>query len=102
VSLSASSDLTTFKTKRVTTSSMPPPTEFPNGQGNGQFYGDYTGLAAWSGGAYPLWMDTRPQDLFLCPGTATLGNPPGTCTGTEADGDQANEQDIYTAKVGLP
>ena len=102
ISLSASKDIATFKTKRVTGSSMPPPTQFPNAQGNGQFYGDYTGLAAWSGGAYPIWMDTRPPDLFLCPGTGTPGSPPQACTGTAADGDEANDQDAYGSKVGLP
>jgi hypothetical protein len=45
-------------------------------------------------------MDTRPDDLFLCPGTATPGTPPQTCTATEADGDNANDQDVYTSKVG--
>ncbi len=43
LSLSGSRDLTRFGTDRVTTSSMPPPTQFP-GPNGGQFYGDYTGL----------------------------------------------------------
>jgi hypothetical protein len=100
ISLSSSKDIAAFKTTRVTSSSMPPPTQFTNAQGNGLFYGDYTGLTASSGGASPLWMDTRPDDLFLCPGTATPGTPPQTCTATEADGDSANDQDVYTSKVG--
>jgi len=102
ITLSASRDAATFKAKRVTSSSMPPPTQFPNAAGNGLFYGDYTGLTASSGGASPLWMDTRPDDLFLCPGTATPGTPPQTCTATEPDGDRANDQDAFTSKVGLP
>ncbi len=55
---------------RVTSSSMPPPTQF-----GGQFYGDYTGLAA-SQKAFPIWMDTRDPELFLCPGTGKPGVPP--------------------------
>ena len=44
-SLSGSQDLSNFGQVRVTSSSMPAPTQFegPNG---GQFYGDYVGLAA--------------------------------------------------------
>ena len=44
-SLSGSQDLSNFGQVRVTSSSMPAPTQFegPNG---GQFYGDYIGLAA--------------------------------------------------------
>ncbi len=79
---------------------MPPPTEF-----SGQFFGDYTGLAA-SSDAHPLWMDTRDTDLFLCPGTGTPGNPPDNCTGTEDGGPQdgmtANDEDIFTSDVGIP
>ncbi len=99
-SLSGSSDLVKWGQTRVTSSSMPPPTEF-----SGLFYGDYTGLAAWDD-AHPIWMDTRSIDLFLCPGTGTPGNPPANCTGTESDGPQAgltaNDQDIFTAGVGIP
>ncbi len=47
-SLSGSRNITSFATTRVTTSSMPPPTQF-----SGQFWGDYTGLAAWTGTAPP-------------------------------------------------
>ncbi|MBX6341418.1 MAG: exo-alpha-sialidase, partial [Thermomicrobiaceae bacterium] len=62
ISLSGSSDASEFATVRVTSSPMPPPTQF-----DGLFYGDYTGLAAFDGDAYPIWMDTRSPDLFLCP-----------------------------------
>jgi hypothetical protein len=75
---------------------MPPPTQF-----SGQFFGDYTGLAAASN-ALPLWMDTRDNDLFTCPGVS----PPAVCTGTESGGLQAgmvaNDEDIFTASVPIP
>jgi hypothetical protein len=96
-----SSSNPSFKVKRVTSASMPLSTQFPDSQGNSVFMGDYTGLAV-SDQAFPLWTDTRNADLFVCPGTATPGVPPQNCTGTEANGRQANDQDIYTSKVGLP
>jgi hypothetical protein len=100
VSLSGSGDMSKFGQTRVTSSSMPPPTQF-----SGQFYGDYTGLAA-ATDAHPLWMDTRDADLFLCPGTGTTGHPPALCTGTESAGLQsglaANDEDIFTAALGIP
>ena len=96
ISLSGSRDLASFAASRVTSSSMPPPTQF-----SGQFYGDYTGLAA-AGQALPLWMDTRDNDLFACPGVT----PPAVCTGTESAGFQAgllaNDEDIFTAPVPIP
>ena len=67
-----------FGVKRVTRSSMPPPTQF-----SGTFFGDYTGLDAFDD-AHPIWADTRSPDLFLCPGTGTPGHPPDVCTGTES------------------
>ena len=80
-SLSGSSDLAGFGTVRVTSSSMPAPTQFggPNG---GQFYGDYVYLSVSKNKAYPIWSDTRSPDLFVCPGTATPGNPPALCGAT--------------------
>jgi hypothetical protein len=102
LTLSGSDDLVHFGSTRVTTSSMPAPTEFegPNG---GQFYGDYIGLAATDNGqAHPIWSDTRSEDLFVCPGTATPGSPPALCTGTEANGQQANDEDTFTAQLGVP
>ena len=99
-SLSGSKNLSSFGQTRVTSSSMPPPTQF-----SGQFFGDYTGLDAFDQ-ALPLWMDTRDPDLFVCPGTATPGTPPDVCTGTESAGFQtgvtANDEDIFTASVGIP
>jgi hypothetical protein len=100
ISLSGSGDLVDFGQTRVTTSSMPAPTEFPGPKG-GQFYGDYTGLAALDK-AHPIWMDTRSKDLFVCPGTATPGHPPALCGATEPNGEQANDEDIYTATLSVP
>ncbi|MDQ6614279.1 MAG: glycoside hydrolase [Actinomycetota bacterium] len=102
-SLSGSSDMVNFRQVRVTSGSMPPPTQFPNAHGSGQFWGDYTGLAAVGNVAHPLWSDTRNTDVFLCPGTATgPGNPPALCSATEGNGLVANDQEMYTAIVGIP
>lgn len=96
VTISGSRNLSGFATARVTSSSMPPPTEF-----SGVFFGDYSGLAV-SDKAFPLWMDTRDADLFVCPSVS----PPAVCLGTEASGFQAgmqaNDQDIFTAGVSIP
>lgn len=94
---------TEFNTVRVTSSSMPYPTQFPDAQGNSVFYGDYTGISASDGVAHPLWMDTRSPDLFLCPGTGVPGVPPRVCTGTSVpNGPMANDQDAFTATVTIP
>lgn len=100
-SLSGSSDLTHFGQTRVTPSSMPAPTQFegPNG---GQFYGDYVWLSASQNKAYPIWSDTRATDLFLCPGTGTVGNPPQVCDGIETNGETANDEETYMAAVNVP
>src|SRR5205085_4947980 len=50
LSLSGTGDLSRFGVQRVTSSSMPPPTQFA-----GTFFGDYTGLAA-DTNANPYWM----------------------------------------------
>ncbi len=102
VSLSSSSDLSSWTIQRATSSSMPPPTQF-----SGTFYGDYTGLTAVHVGvgvdyAYPLWMDTREKDLFLCPGTAAPGVPPQVCTATSTNAAFANDQNAYTQRLTLP
>ncbi len=77
ISMSTSGNLTAFTAaQRVTTSSMPPATEFA-----GLFYGDYFQLAVTGDIAHPVWSDTRATDLFLCPGTGTAGHPPQVCTG---------------------
>jgi hypothetical protein len=98
VSVSTSSNLPSFKVTRATSASMPLPTQFPDANGNGQFIGDYTGLAAQSG-ANPIWADTRNPDAFLCPGTATPSAPPAVCTGAEPNGLLANDQQIYTRRT---
>jgi hypothetical protein len=97
VSLSGSDNLTKFATVRVTSGSMPPPTQFM-----GTFFGDYAGLTVAHDVVYPLWMDTRSPDLFLCPGTGAPGVPPALCTGVEANGVMANDQDIFTQGMPLP
>lgn len=96
VSLSGSGDLLNFVALRVTSSSMPPPTQF-----SGSFFGDYTGLSA-DDNAYPVWMDTRDPELFLCPGTGTVGNPPQVCTGSARNAAVANDQDIFVAALPVP
>ena len=65
------------------------------------FFGDYTGLSAVND-ALPLWMDTRDPDLFLCAGTGSPGVPPRVCTMDSNNGTRANDQDIFTARVGIP
>jgi hypothetical protein len=101
ISLSVSADLAHFQVKRVTSASMPLPTQFPNSRGNGVFWGDYSGLSALGDAAHPLWMDTRSPDLFLCPGTGVTGVPPKVCGAVAANGFNSNDQDIFTQKVSL-
>jgi len=73
---------------------MPPPTQF-----DGTFYGDYAAIAVTDHAAYPVWSDTRPVDLFLCPGTGTAGTPPEVCQGGATNAAVANDQDIYAVAV---
>jgi hypothetical protein len=99
VSLSGSRNGTDFATTRVTTSSMPPPTQFPPSA----FYGDYSGLSVANGTAHPLWMDTRDVELFACrdaEGNVTL--PPSVCTAQTPEGLTANEEDLYTRGLTIP
>ena len=91
ITLSASRSLSAFSHQRATSSSMPPPTQFA-----GTFYGDYAGLAVTNTTAYPVWSDTRPAELFLCPGTGTPSTPPAVCRAGAANASIANDQDIYT------
>jgi hypothetical protein len=100
-SLSGTKDLAKFKSKRVTTSSMPAPTQF-GGPHGGQFYGDYIWLDTAGNDALPIWSDTRDIDLFLCPGTGTPTTPPALCTGTENTGLQANDENTYMARMPVP
>lgn len=96
ITLTASKGL---KHRRVTSSSMPPTTQF-----SGQFFGDYIMVAATDRTAYPVWVDTRPAALLLCAGTGQVGVPPALCT-APAPGPQtvnpANEQEIFTAAVPI-
>ena len=96
VSISASSDLTTFGVRRATSSSLPPPTQF-----SGSFWGDYAGLSALDT-AHPIWSDTRNPEFFLCPGTGTSGTPPAACTASADNATVANTQDAFTASVPIP
>jgi hypothetical protein len=98
ISVSTSRNLSSFKVSRATSASMPLPTQFPDTQGNSQFFGDYGGVAAVTG-AHPLWSDTRNPDAFLCPGTAATGVPPAVCTAAEPNGLIANDQQIYTRSM---
>jgi hypothetical protein len=41
---------------------MPAPTQFPDANGQGQFYGDYIGMDAYDQ-AIPIWSDTRDPEL---------------------------------------
>ena len=99
-SLSGSDDLAHFGQIRLTTSSMPAPTQF-EGPAGGQFYGDYVWLTA-SDKAYPIWSDTRAQDLFLCPNTGVTGVPPKLCGATETNGEVANDEETYMTAVNVP
>jgi hypothetical protein len=95
-SLSGSKGLVHFGVRRVTTSSMPPPTQFAGG-----FFGDYTGLAA-DRLAYPAWSDTGNPAPVLCPGTGTPGAPPRLCVTPAPNAPYNNDQEIYTAAVRVP
>jgi hypothetical protein len=82
---------------RVTTSSMPPPSQF-----GGLFWGDYGSVTAADDAAEDVWSDTRSVDLFICPGTAQPGVPPQLCTGSASNAPQANDQDIFATRVSVP
>jgi hypothetical protein len=93
ITASQSRNLTTFRHDSATSSSMPPPTQFA-----GTFYGDYIAIAVTNHTAYPVWSDTGPVDLFVCPGTGTTTTPPAVCA---ANASVANGQDIYTTAVPI-
>jgi hypothetical protein len=97
MSLSGSRDGTTFATRRVTTSSMAPASQF-----SGQFFGDYSGLSA-GDVAHPFWMDTRDPELFVCRDSAgRVTTPPSVCTASAANADVANDQNVYTRRLSIP
>lgn len=102
VSLSGSGDTANYVVQRVTSSSMPFPTQFPEGgSAGGVFWGDYAGLSAVDN-AYPLWSDTRNTDLFACVNSAgNLTLPPSVCSG-QTFGTTLNDQDAYTAALPVP
>ena len=97
VSLSGSRNGEDFATRRVTTASMPPATQFSGG-----FFGDYSGLSA-EDNAHPIWMDTRDPNLLVCrdsAGEVTL--PPSLCTASAPNADVANDQNAYTRSLPIP
>jgi hypothetical protein len=98
-SVAGADDLTggEFGVTRVTSASMPAPTQF-----GGVFWGDYGALATAGDSALPLWSDTRGVDLFVCPGTAVPGKPPSLCTRSASNAARANDQDIFVARVAVP
>ena len=96
ITVSHTKNLNTFTHNRATSGSMPPPTQFA-----GTFFGDYAGIAVTNKTAYPIWSDTRPVDLFLCPGTATTSTPPAVCQAGAPNASIANDQDIYTTAVSI-
>jgi hypothetical protein len=112
-SLSGSGDTPAYanwNVQRVTSSSMPFPTQFPEGgdSAGGTFWGDYTGLDAETQ-AHPFWSDTRNPDLFACPGTTagSFAQPPSVCAGgikptPTSDTTILNDQDGYTASNAVP
>jgi len=108
-SLSGTGDTPTYANwgvQRVSSSSMPPPTQFPESNGFSAFWGDYTGLSA-DTVAHPFWSDTRDPDLFVCrdtTGGVTL--PPSVC-GARVDNPggspvTVNDQNAYTSNNAVP
>lgn len=75
-------------TRRVTSSSMPPASQF-----GGAFFGDYIFVEATAANAYPVWSDTRAKALFVC--------APAVCTAPAPNADPANDQEIYVSKEPL-
>jgi hypothetical protein len=97
VSLSGTRDGSSFGTTRVTTSSMPPATQFGGG-----FFGDYSGLTA-DDVAHPAWMDTRDPNLLACRDSAgNVTQPPSVCTAAAPNAAQANDQNLYTQSLSIP
>ena len=106
VSLSGSGDTTGWGVQRVTSSSMPPPTQFPESNGFSAFWGDYTGLTA-DTQAHPFWSDTRDPDLFACTtSSGAVQTPPSVCGATVPNGSGSdfpvNDQNAYTANNSVP
>jgi hypothetical protein len=112
-SLSGSGDSPAYASwavQRVTNSSMPPPTQFPEDNGFSAFWGDYTGLTA-DTQAHPAWSDTRDPDIFACPASTGTGiqTPPAVCGASVSNtGDDSgtqfpvNDQNAYTSNNSVP
>lgn len=97
ISLTGSSNGRNFATRPVTTSSMPPETQF-----EGEFVGDYSGLSA-GDEAHPIWTDTRDPDLFVCRDSAgNVTQPPRRCTTSAPNAKLANDQNVSTRILGIP
>ena len=97
ISLIGTKDMVRWGLNRITSSSMPTPTQF-----SGTFWGDYSGMTTFGDMAMPVWSDTRSPDLFLCPGTATgPGSPPHLC-GLAVGGGTANDEDIFARSADIP
>ncbi|MBB5867343.1 hypothetical protein F4553_000722 [Allocatelliglobosispora scoriae] len=80
---------------RVTSSSMPPPTQF-----RPAYYGDYIQIDATATTAHPVWSDTRAKAQFPCTNSVV----PAVCTARPPNGqtiEYANDQDIVTATVPI-
>jgi hypothetical protein len=109
VSISGSGSSPTYSTwgvQRVTSNSMPVPTQFPDSSGYSTFWGDYAGLSAVDN-AYPFWSDTRDPDLLLCPVSPppSTPTPPSICGGTtpeEVNPTVLNDQNTYIAANSVP
>jgi hypothetical protein len=96
-SLSGSRNGVSFATTRVTTASMPPPSQFDGG-----FFGDYSGLSA-DDVAHPIWMDTRDPNLLVCRGGGgAVSLPPRLCTDSAPNAQVANDQNAYTRSLAIP
>jgi len=54
------------------------------------------------GSAHPTLSDTRYNDLFVCPGTATATTPPDVCVESGGNASVANAQEAMTATVAIP
>jgi hypothetical protein len=97
VSLSGSRNGSAFRTVRVTSAAMPPPTQFEAG-----FFGDYSALSA-DDTAHPVWMDTRDPELFVCRDSAgTITQPPALCPAAAPNAAVANDQNINTRSLPVP
>ncbi len=98
LTLSGSRNLRGFASRRVTSSSMPPPTQF-----DGLFFGDYITLSAREGVAHPAWMDTRNRELFACTDSkGTVTTPPTVCSAPAPNARYANDQDVFTDTMRIP